>query len=172
MTEEADIAPELAPDVLKLMRDELELRKERKNQSRAGGLIAFVRRFWNLLEPETKLVEGWVLYSICEHLEAVTFGKITRLLINVPPGSMKSLMTQVFWPAWEWGPMGMAHLRYVSFSYSSGLTERDNTKFRKLVMHDKYRELWGDKFNLEKEGEIKITNDKTGSKFASSVKGI
>ena len=29
--------------------------------------------------------------------------------------------------------MGMPHLRYVSFSYSSGLTERDNTKFRKLV---------------------------------------
>src|SRR4249920_164673 len=172
VTEETDLAPELAPDVLKLMQDELELRRERKKQSRPGGLIDFVRRFWNILEPETKLVEGWVLYAICEHLEAVTFGKITRLLINVPPGSMKSLMVNVFWPAWEWGPMGMAHLRYVSFSYSSGLTERDNTKFRKLVMHDKYRELWGDKFNLEKEGEIKITNDKTGSKFASSVKGI
>jgi predicted phage terminase large subunit-like protein len=172
MTEETALAPELAPDVLKAMLDELELRKERKRQSRPGGLIEFVRRFWSILEPETKLVEGWVLYAICEHLEAVTFGKITRLLINVPPGSMKSLMTQVFWPAWEWGPMGMPHLRYVSFSYSSGLTERDNTKFRKLVMHDKYRELWGDKFNLEKEGEIKITNDKTGSKFASSVKGI
>ena len=47
------------------------------------------------------------------------FGKITRLLINVPPGSMKSLMVNVFFPAWEWGPMGMPHLRYVSFSYSS-----------------------------------------------------
>jgi predicted phage terminase large subunit-like protein len=172
MTEAVEIAPELAPDVLRAMQEELELRKERKKQSRPGGLIDFVRRFWNILEPETKLVEGWVLYAICEHLEAVTFGKITRLLINVPPGSMKSLMVNVFWPAWEWGPMGMAHLRYVSFSYSSGLTERDNTKFRKLVMHDKYRELWGDQFNLEKEGEIKITNDKTGSKFASSVKGI
>jgi predicted phage terminase large subunit-like protein len=172
VTEETDLAPELAPDVLKLMQDELELRRERKKQSRPGGLIDFVRKFWNILEPETKLVEGWVLYAICEHLEAVTLGKITRLLINVPPGSMKSLMVNVFWPAWEWGPMGMAHLRYVSFSYSSGLTERDNTKFRKLVMHDKYRELWGDQFNLEKEGEIKITNDKTGSKFASSGKGI
>jgi len=167
-----DLTPELAPDVLRAMQEELELRRERKKQARPGGLIDFVRKFWNILEPETKLVEGWVLYAICEHLEAVTFGKITRLLINVPPGSMKSLMVNVFWPAWEWGPMGMAHLRYVSFSYSSGLTERDNTKFRKLVMHDKYRELWGDKFNLEKEGEIKITNDKTGSKFASSVKGI
>ena len=172
MTDTPEIAPELAPDVLKAMRDELELRQERKRQSRPGGLIDFVRRFWSVLEPETKLVEGWVLYAICEHLEAVTFGKITRLLINVPPGSMKSLMVNVFWPAWEWGPMGMASMRYVSFSYSSGLTERDNLKFKKLVTCERYRELWDERFNLEKEGEIKITNDKTGSKFASSVKGI
>src|SRR5262249_24705014 len=123
-------------------------------------------------EPETRLVEGWLLDAIAEHLEAVTLGKITRLLINVPPGSMKSLMTQVFWPAWEWRPMGLAHKRYVSFSYSSGLTERDNLKFKKLIVSDKYKQLWGDKFRIEKEGEIKVTNDKTGSKFASSVKGI
>jgi predicted phage terminase large subunit-like protein len=162
----------VAPDALKTLRDELRVRSARRAQAKEGGLIEFVRYFWSVIEPETKLVEGWLLDDIAMHLEAVTLGKITRLLVNVPPGSMKSLMVNVFWPAWEWGAMGMPHLRYVSFSYSSGLTERDNTKFRKLVMSDKYKELWGEKFKLEKEGEIKITNDKTGSKFASSVKGI
>ena len=162
----------VAEETLKTLRAELGIRAERKAQACEGGLIPFVRYFWSILEPETKLVEGWVLYEIARHLEAITFGKITRLLINVPPGSMKSLMVNVFWPAWEWGAMGMPHLRYVSFSYSSGLTERDNTKFRMLVMCQRYQELWGDKFKLVKEGEIKLTNDKTGSKFASSVKGI
>ena len=161
-----------ALETLKSLKAEISKRANRKLQAKAGGLIEFVRYFWSVLEPETKLVEGWLLYAICEHLEAVTFGKITRLLINVPPGSMKSLMVNVFWPAWEWGPMDMPSMRYVSFSYSSGLTERDNTKFRKLVMSEKFKELWGERFKLEKEGEIKITNDKTGSKFASSVKGI
>ena len=166
------LPPESLDVTLRAMEKELAVRQERKNQARPGGLIAFVRYFWNILEPETRLVEGWLLDAIAEHLEAVTFGKVTRLLINVPPGSMKSLMVNVFWPAWEWGPMKMSSTRYVSFSYSSGLTERDNTKFRKLVTHDKFTELWGDQFVLEKEGEIKITNNKTGSKFASSVKGI
>ena len=161
-----------AAEALKTLRKEMLIRTERKNQSRPGGLLAFVRYFWNIIEPETKLIEGWVLEAIAEHLEAITLGKVTRVLINVPPGSMKSLMVNVFWPAWEWGAMGMPHLRYVSFSYSSGLTERDNTKFRMLIMSDKYKELWGDAFKIVKEGEIKITNDKTGSKFASSVKGI
>src|SRR5262245_57557727 len=150
----------------------MSVRNARKLHAKEGGLIEFVRYFWNILEPETKLVEGWLLYDICRHLEAVTFGKVTRLLINVPPGSMKSLMVNVFHPAWEWGPMNMPHLRYVTFSYSSGLTERDNTKFKRLITSERYRELYGEKFQLEKEGEIKITNNRTGSKFASSVGGI
>lgn len=147
-------------------------RAAKKAQAREGGLMDFVRYFWDVLEPSTKFVEGWLLHDIARHLEAVSFGKIKRLLINVPPGSMKSLMTNCFWPAWEWGALNMPHLRYVSFAYSSGLTERDNLKFKKLITSEKYQELWGDRFELEKEGEVKITNNKTGSKFASSVKGV
>src|SRR5262245_4602786 len=161
-----------ALDTLKTLKAEIAVRAARKAQAREGGLLEFVRYFWSVVEPETKLVEGWLLEAICQHLEAITFGKITRLLVNVPPGSMKSLMVNVFWPAWEWGPMDMPSMRFVSFSYSSGLTERDNTRFKRLIVSDRYRELWGEKFTLEKEGEIKITNDQTGSKFASSVKGI
>src|SRR5262245_20373932 len=59
---------------------------------RQGGLIAFVRHFWHVLEPEEPLVDGWPVWAMCEHLEAVTDGRINRLLINVPPGFMKSLL--------------------------------------------------------------------------------
>jgi hypothetical protein len=87
--------------------------KLRRQQSGRGGLIEFVRYFWHTLEPKNrKLIEGWPLEAICLHLEAVTFGDINRLLINVPPGFMKSrLLTDVVWPAWEWGPMNMPHIR-------------------------------------------------------------
>src|SRR5579862_8058276 len=103
-----------------------------ENGVRQGGLIAFVRYFWHVLEPETPFVDGWPLWAMCEHLEAVTHGEIRRLLINVPPGFCKSMMVNVFWPAWEWGPMGRSHYRYVAFSYSASLTERDNDKFRTI----------------------------------------
>jgi hypothetical protein len=75
----------------KIARDFAKLRKQ---QARRGGLIDFVRYFWHTLEPQTrKLIEGWPLEAICLHLEAVTFGDITRLLINVPPGFMTSSPT-------------------------------------------------------------------------------
>jgi hypothetical protein len=37
--------------------------------------------------------------AICEHLQAVIEGRIRDLIINVPPGHAKSLLTSVFWPA-------------------------------------------------------------------------
>lgn len=139
---------------------------------RQGGLIAFVRYFWHILEPETPLVDGWPLWVICEHLEAVTAGEITRLLMNVPPGFMKSLLTDVFWPAWEWGPMSMPHLRYVAFSYASSLTERDNERFGVLVNSDEYQVLYREQVALMKKGEKKVSNRKRGWKLASSVGGV
>jgi hypothetical protein len=61
----------------------------------ACRLIGFVRLAWKILEPNTTFVENWHIHAICEHLEAVTEGRITRLLITVPPGSMKSLLVSV-----------------------------------------------------------------------------
>lgn len=158
---------------------EIRLREARRNadeirasQARPGGLIEFIRYFWQVLEPATPFVDGWPLEAICAHLEAVTFGQITRLLENVPPGFMKSLTTLVFWEAWEWGPMNMPHLRYVTFSYSAMLTERDNGRFRDLILSPEYQILWGDRFNLRKIGEQRVSNDHTGWKLATSVGGV
>jgi predicted phage terminase large subunit-like protein len=137
-----------------------------------GGLLSFVRYFWHILEPGTKFREGWALEAICEHLEAVTFGEVTKLLINVPPGFMKSLLTDVFWPAWEWGPMQMPHVRYVAFSYSSSLTERDNVKFYDLMASADFQAMYGDQVKLRKIGEKKVSNRKHGWKLATSVGGV
>lgn len=59
------------------------------------SLAEFAKRAWHVLEPASELKWGWSLDAICLHLEAVTDEKIKRLLINVPPGSMKSILTGV-----------------------------------------------------------------------------
>lgn len=151
---------------------ELLRRQARETQSCRGSLYEFVKYFWHVLEPKTVFVDGWAMRAICDHLEAVTFGEITRLLINVPPGFSKSLLVNVFWPAWEWGPMNLPHLRTISFSYAAHLTERDNGRFRDLVTSRSYKELWGERFSPTGVGVVKVANDKTGWRFASSVLGV
>lgn len=168
---------------LRKLLHERTLREQRMAQSDPhGGLLEFVRYFWHVLEPVDPFIEGWPLECMCAHLEAITRGEtvilngvekpFNRFLANVPPGFMKSLLVNVFWPAWEWGPMEMPHLRYVAFSYAAELTERDNAKFRDLVISPAYREMWGHVFNVIGDGKVRVTNDKTGFKFASSFGGV
>jgi hypothetical protein len=154
---------------------ERDFEKLRRQQTGRGGLLNFVRYFWHTLEPKTRaLVEGWPLEAICLHLEALTFGDIpsNRLLMNVPPGFMKSLLVNVFWPAWEWGPCDMPYMRYISFSYSDEITTRDNNKMVRLIQSPGYRQLWGDRFTLTKTGERRLENDQTGFKLATSCGGV
>jgi predicted phage terminase large subunit-like protein len=138
------------------------------------SLVAFIRLMWPVLEPGRKFVEGWAVSAICEHLEAVSRGEIRKLLINVPPGCMKSLTTNVFWPAWEWGPRDRADLRYVSASYSQALTIRDNRKCRNLITSELYQQLWGSRFRLDEgqNAKVRFDTNKTGFKVATSVEGM
>jgi predicted phage terminase large subunit-like protein len=136
-----------------------------------GGLLSFMRYFWHILEPGKKLTEGWVLEALCEHLEACAFGDIKRLLITVPPGCSKSMLTDVFLPAWLWA-IGRPELRFVAFSYTASLTERDNGRFRDLITHPEFQALYRSVFTLRKTGETKITNNHHGWKLATSVGGV
>ena len=136
-----------------------------------SSLLDFIKQGWASLEPGAKFVHGWAVGAICEHLEAVSRGEIRRLVINVPPGCTKSMTTNVFWPAWEWGPLNKPSTRYISASYVSDLTVRDNLRCRDLILSEWYQRLWGDRFGLKGDQNAKVLyeNTKAGWRFASSV---
>jgi len=151
---------------------EAEKRRLRKLFAAPGGLLEFVKYFWDVLEPETPFVTGWAIEAMSLHLEACAAGVVTRLLENVPPGSCKSLLSAVFFPLWVWGPLKRPSARFLSLSYSASLSERDNRRMVDVALSDKFRALYGDEaFTMVKIGELLLTNSKTGSKTAAGVKG-
>lgn len=121
---------------------------------------------WNVLEPATDLKWGWALDAICEHLEAVSRGGIKRLLMNVPPGSMKSLLTGVIWPAWEWGPQGRPELRYLGTAHKEDLAVRDNMKARRLIQSAWFQERWPIALTSDQNAKTKYENSSTGFREA------
>lgn len=131
-------------------------------RERCTTLGGFVREAWHVLEPSNPYIHGWHVDAICQHLEAITWGHINRLLINVPPGTMKSLLTGVFWPAWEWGPVGRPATRIIGSSYSEDYAKRDNRRMRDLVSSEWYQSLWGDHVQLVRAGEMAFSNTATG----------
>lgn len=128
----------------------------------------FAKMAWHVLEPGTELKWGWSLDAICEHLEAVSNGEINRLLMNVPPGCMKSLLTGVLWPAWEWGPRNMPSKRYLSTAHKQDLAVRDNMKARRLIQSQWYQERWDVKLTSDQNAKTKFENSETGFREAMS----
>lgn len=133
-------------------------------------LSEFIRQAWSVLEPETPYKHNWHVDAIAEHLEAVSRGDIRKLLINVPPGHMKSLSVCVFWPAWMW--IDNPHYRWLFASYSSHLSERDSNKMRLLIQSDWYQRNFGHRYSLEKQTERYLSTDKLGFRVATSVGGV
>lgn len=111
-----------------------------------GGLRQFARLAFPEVEPRTFL-PNWHVDAICEHLEAVSRGQIRNLVINIPPGCMKSLLVGVFWPAWAW-IQDPAH-KWIFASYSGNLTRRDAIRNRNLINSEWYQSRWGYEINPE-----------------------
>jgi predicted phage terminase large subunit-like protein len=139
------------------------------------SLAEFAKRAWPILEPVAELKWGWALDAICLHLEAVTKGDINRLLMNVPPGSMKSLLTGVIWPAWEWGPRNMPEMRFVGTAHEEQLAIRDSRRCRDLIKSEWYQRLWPIELLSDLDGKREFGNTKKGIRQArafTSMTGV
>ena len=136
-------------------------------QSQAD-LIEFLKLAWHQIEPARELKLGWHLDAIADHLHAVTSGDITRLLINEPPGTMKSLLVSVLWQCWEWGPMKAASNRVIGTSYRESLAIRDNTRARRLITSEWFQERWPIELVSDQNAKTKFENTSTGWRSAMS----
>ena len=126
------------------------------------SLFNFIKEAWHVLEYGRELKIGWPIEAMCEHLQAVTDGELNRLLINIPPGSSKSLTVGVFWPAFEW--IKDPTKRFIGTSHNQNLAIRDNRKCRTLIESSWYQELFGTHFKLtgDQNAKGKFENDKSG----------
>jgi predicted phage terminase large subunit-like protein len=134
------------------------------------SLHEFVRQGWAEVEA-TPFVDNWHVGALCEHLQAVTAGQIAKLLINVPPGLGKSLLTCVFWPAWEW-----AHdpsVRWLFACYDQRLSTRDSVRCRALLGRPWYQARCVHPFRLTGDQNQKTyyETDRRGYRLATSVGG-
>ena len=143
----------------------------RDRETLPGDLGAFLRAAWHVLEPGRPYVGGWHVDAVCEHLEAVETGQITRLLINMPPRMTKSTTVSVAYPVWSW--ISDPTLRFLTISYAEKLALRDALKSRRLIQSPWFQERFGHLFQLTSDQNEKkrYENNRTGYRAAFSMGG-
>jgi predicted phage terminase large subunit-like protein len=135
------------------------------------SLRSYVEQAWPILEPGVPFMPNWHIDYIAEHLEAVTAGQITRLLINVPPRFMKSILASILWPTWEW--IQHPRRRWIFVSYADTLATRHSVDRRSVIQSPWYQTRWGSQVQLAPDQNVKseFMNTHRGSMVATSIGG-
>lgn len=123
-------------------------------------LAAFTKTAWEIIEPGTPLLWNWHLDTICGYLEAFGRREIKRLIINVPPGSMKSILVSVMYPAWVWAREPSR--RYLNVTNEGGLAIRDALRMRMLIGSEWYQERWPIGFQRNQDEKSLFVNSALG----------
>lgn len=144
-----------------------------RNDTSKASLPHFIRRFWPCVEPTRPLIWGWHLDEICKVLMLAREGKVKRIIFNMPPGTMKSMLVSVFMNAWWWADD--ASIKFLTASYSSDNTIRDNLRLKDIINSEDYiSSFWKPKnvsLSSSQDAKERFNTTLKGYRIASSVKG-
>jgi len=120
--------------------------------------------------PGEKLHMNWHLEAMAHALEKVRLGKIKRLIITIPPRSLKSISASVAFPAFLLGQD--PSIKIICASYSADLAAKHANDFRAVIKADWYRRIFpATEISREKDTEAELMTTKRGGRYATSVGG-
>lgn len=131
----------------------------------------FFKQAWHTIEPAIPLIWNWHMDALCEHAQAVVEDKILRLLVNIPPGTSKSVAYSVMLNAWIWARE--PHWRVIGASYKSDLSMRDASLTRQVIASEWYQKNWGHKVQIlpNRDSQAYYENTNRGWRYSTSAKG-
>jgi predicted phage terminase large subunit-like protein len=132
---------------------------------------AFVERAFYELNPETPYQHNWHIDVIAHALEGCRAGNLRRLIINVPPRSLKSHMASISFVAWLLGHNPAAQI--ICASYAQDLADKMAGDCRTLMLGRWYQKLFpGTSLAGRRQAINDFATTKKGFRMATSVGGV
>lgn len=135
----------------------------------------FMQTFWSVIIPEEP-VFNWHIEYLCNELQKLSYYIVNRLpkpydvIINIPPGSTKTTLVTIMWPAWLWTQDQT--IRVISNSYSGDLSIEHASKSKDIITSDLYRLLFPEIIiRRDKSGKGSYENTKKGARYSTSTGG-
>ena len=102
--------------------------------------VSFIEAAFNLLNPGRHFLINWHIWSLAYHLEQVRLGRIKRLIINLPPRFLKSLISSIAFPAFVLGHDPTKHLLVIS--YGLELADKFAYDSHRLMSSGLYKDIF------------------------------
>src|SRR5437667_4447548 len=122
------------------------------------------------LNPQAAFLPNWHIEVIAAKLAAVREGKIRRLIINLPPRHLKSLLASTAFPAWCLGHDPSAQILCVS--YAQDLADKLARDCRGIMMSQWYRRIFPTRLAAHRQAVQEFINPRPGYQLATSNGGV
>jgi predicted phage terminase large subunit-like protein len=132
--------------------------------------VTFATRCFHDLNPQAELAMNWHLEVIAAKLTAVREGKIRRLIINLPPRHLKSLMASIAFPAYCLGHDSSAQILCVS--YAQDLADKLARDCRSIMMSPWYRQVFPARLAAHRQAVQEFITTRQGYRLATSTGGV
>jgi predicted phage terminase large subunit-like protein len=133
-------------------------------------LSPFIHKTFQTLVPAQEYQHNWHIDALAWHLEQCAAGKITRLLITLPPRNLKSICASVAFPAWLLGRDPSRRL--LCASYSADLAGKHASDCRAVMESAWYRRVFPHtRISREKNTEMNFVTNGLGYRYSTSVGG-
>lgn len=131
---------------------------------------SFINKVFTTTNPGTELQANCHIKLIGKYLQAVEKGEIERLIINIPPRSLKCICIGVAWPAWLLGHDPTKRAIFVS--YTQVLSDKQSLDCCLVMNSDWYKQLFPNTI-LRKtyNKKSKFLTTRNGFRLATSVGG-
>ena len=129
---------------------------------------SFVELCFNLLNPSVGLIRNWHIDALVYQLDQVRLGRTTRLIANMPPRHLKSVVTSIAFAAFVLGHNPTK--RIISVTYGADLAVKFAHDFRKIVTSPIYRRMFPG-MRIARNVESEVVTTAGGFRLATSVDG-
>jgi predicted phage terminase large subunit-like protein len=133
------------------------------------SLAAFTHRAFLELRPGETFLPNYHHHAMAEGYQQVEKGAIKKLVVNIAPRTLKSLMASVAFPAWVLGRR--RHRKIMCISYGQGLAHKHANDTRQLMMSPFYRQTFGDVLLPSRQSKERLITVENGFREAYSVTG-
>jgi predicted phage terminase large subunit-like protein len=131
---------------------------------------SFIAKSFATVSPGAAFLPNWHIEAIAWHLEQVRLGHIRRLIITMPPRSLKSIAASVAFPAYLLGHDPRS--RVVCLSYSNDLAAKHANDFRAVLRSDWYRRVFPNtRIDARKDTETEVATTLRGYRLSTSTGG-
>ncbi len=125
-------------------------------------------RCWFQITQGERYIPNWHHKYLCRIIDEIIAGERKDTIINIAPGSGKTEIASIHFPAYSM--VKLKKVRNLNISFADSLVKRNSKRVRDLIKSQEFQSLWPCKFGTCKDDELQVLDESGKVRFESISK--